>query len=75
MMRKVSVLASLVFFLLAAGGHWLGGVWGYLGLLSAALGGAALIFSGSLGIYYADQQALEQGSSWLWPVRDYRSLR
>lgn len=75
MMRTVSVLASLVFFLLAAGGHWLGGVWGYLGLLSAALGGAALVFSGPLGIYYADQQALERGGSWLWPVRDYRSLR
>lgn len=75
MMRNMSILASLLLFSCAAVAQWLGGGWGYLGLVFAAAGGVTLVFSGTLGVYYADQQGVDQGASWLWPVRDYRSLR
>lgn len=74
-MRLFSILAALGCFVLALGAQVLGGLWGYAGLVLAALGGAAWVFSGNLAVYYSGREALARYRSWLWPVRDYRSLR
>lgn len=74
-MRLVSILSALVLLAASTLAVTAGGFWVYPGLVFAALGGAALVFSGALGVYYGDRAALNKGASWLWPVRDYRSLR
>ncbi|NYS60848.1 methyl-accepting chemotaxis protein [Vreelandella salicampi] len=74
-MRLLSILAALGCFFLGVGAQMLGGLWGYAGLVLAALGGAAWVFSGNLAVYYAGREGLARHGSWLWPVRDYRSLR
>ncbi|GAA3909112.1 methyl-accepting chemotaxis protein [Halomonas cibimaris] len=74
-MRFASVIAALLLLAFSIAGVNVDGFWQYAGLFSAALGGAALAFSGMLAVYYGDRNALAKERSWLWPVRDYRSLR
>lgn len=74
-MRFISILAASGLLAVSVGLVGIGGLWVYPGLFCATLGGAALVFSGVLGVYYGDRDALDKASSWLWPMRDYRSLR
>lgn len=74
-MRFISIMAALGLLAISAIAVAADGLWVYTGLACAALGGAAMVFSSVLGVYQGDRAALERASSWLWPVRDYRSLR
>lgn len=62
-MRFISILAASGLLAVSVGLVGVGGLWVYPGLFCAALGGAALVFSGVLGVYYGDHDALDKASS------------
>lgn len=74
-MRFIFILAGAGLLAVSAGLVQGSDLWDYAGLVCAALGGAMLILSGVLGVYYGDRDVLLKATSWLWPVRDYRDLR
>ncbi|MBR9906385.1 MAG: methyl-accepting chemotaxis protein, partial [Gammaproteobacteria bacterium] len=74
-MRLLRLLVPGFLLALSVGLVVQGGVWIYLALLSAALGGGAVLLSALESVYRADQRRLEQRQRGFKPLRDYRSLR
>ena len=74
-MRLLRLCVPVLFVVLSIGLAMQGGLWRYLALLFAALGGGAMLLSVLEGVYRADQRRLEQQRFGFKPLRDYRSLR
>lgn len=74
-MRVMLLLIPMLLLALSVGLVAQGGLWDYLALLSAAMGGCGLLLNILIGIYRADQSRLDKQPRGLKPLRDYRSLR
>ncbi|MFB9868013.1 methyl-accepting chemotaxis protein [Vreelandella sulfidaeris] len=74
-MRVMLLLVPIMLLVLSVGIVDQGGIWRFVALFSAALGGAGVLLNALEGIYRADQRRLEQRQRGLKPLRDYRSLR
>lgn len=74
-MRLLRLLVPVLLVALAIGLAAQGGIWGYLALLFALLGGGAFLLSALEAIYRSDHHHLEQRKRGLKPLRDYRALR
>lgn len=74
-MRLLRLLVPVLFLALSIGLALQGGLWIYLALLSAVMGGGAILLSALEGVYRADQRRLEQRQRGFKPLCDYHSLR
>ncbi|MCC5904157.1 MAG: methyl-accepting chemotaxis protein [Halomonas sp.] len=74
-MRLLLLLISAVLLALSAGLVAQNDMWSYVALLSAALGGGAILLSALEGVYRSDQRRLEKGKRRIKSLRDYASLR
>lgn len=74
-MRLLRLFVPVLLVALAIGLAAQGGIWGYLALLFALLGGGAFLLSALETIYRSDHLHLEQRKRGLKPLQDYRSLR
>jgi len=74
-MSVLLLLVPVLMVALSVGLAALGGVWIYVALLCAALGGGAMLLTAFERVYRADQRRLEQYQRGVKSLRDYRSLR
>jgi methyl-accepting chemotaxis protein len=74
-MRILLLLVSVLMLLLSVGLTAQDGVWRYVALISAALGGGAILLNALEGVYRADQSRLKQRRRGFKPLCDYHSLR
>tara|TARA_R110000824_G_scaffold313803_1_gene500637 strand:- start:69940 stop:71604 length:1665 start_codon:yes stop_codon:yes gene_type:complete len=74
-MSVLLLLVPVLMVALSVGLAAQGGVWIYVALLCAALGGGAMLLTAFERVYRADQRRLEQYQRGFKSLRDYRSLR